>query len=129
METAKERIEAILTHGGFRNVTAFASLLGLSSPQKIYDILSGKVKSISSDLADKIFQVFPEINHEWVMTGRGEMLSAGAVKVGGSNYGRIHSDDISLNPESVSITTADVRELISQNGKLIDIIRELTKKQ
>ena len=57
------------------------------------------------------------------------MLRTGDVQVGGSNFGRIHSDDISLNPESVSITSADVRELISQNGKLIDIIMELTKKQ
>jgi len=126
MVTAQERIEAILTYGGVRNVTAFASMLGLNSAQKIYDIQSGKVKSISPDLADKIFQVFPELSQEWVLSGRGEMIRGG-VQVGGPNFGRIQSDDINLGAESVSITSSDVRELISQNGKLIDIIKELTK--
>lgn len=127
MVTAQERIEAILKYGGVRNVTAFASMLGLHSAQKIYDIQSGKVKSISPDLADKIFQAFPELSQEWVLSGRGEMLRGRDVSVGGSNFGRIHSDDINISPESVSITSDDVRELISQNGKLIDIIKELTK--
>lgn len=127
MVTAKERIEAILTYGGFRNVSAFAGVLGLSGAQKIYDIQSGKVKSISPDLADKIFLAFPELNQEWVLSGRGEMLRGG-VQVSGSNFGRIQSDDIHMAPGNVVISTEDVRELISQNGKLIDIIKELTKK-
>lgn len=118
MITASERIEAILRHGGFRNVTAFANLLGLNSPQKIYDIQSGKVKSIAPDLANKIFQVFPEINQEWILEGRGEMLRDGAT-----------STKETADQDSVTITSAEVRELISQNGKLIDIIMELTKKQ
>lgn len=118
MITAGERIEAILRHGGFRNVTAFANVLGLNGPQKIYDIQSGKVKSISTDLADKIFQVFPELNQEWVLSGRGDMMRDGS---GPQNTNE--------EQDCVSITSAEVRELISQNGKLIDIIRELTKKQ
>ena len=117
MITANERIEAILRHGGFRNVTAFANLLGLNGPQKIYDIQSGKVKSIAPDLADKIFQVFPELNQEWVLCGRGEMF----------RYDAPTSNE-NVDQDSITITSAEVRELIYQNGKLIDIIKELTKK-
>ena len=118
-----------MTYGGFKKVTAFANALGLSGPQQIYDIQSGKTKSISAELAAKIFLVFPEVNQEWVLKGGGEMMSSRHVQVGGSNFGRIQSDNISLNQDSVQISSADVRELISQNGKLIDIIKELTKKQ
>lgn len=128
MMSAKERIDALVAYGGFKNVTALAGALNLNGAQKIYDIQSGKTKSISSDLADKIFLVFPELNRDWVLSGRGEMTRNGNVHVAGSNSGRIYSDDVNVAPEGVSISSEDVRELISQNGKLIDIIRELTKK-
>lgn len=128
MMTAKERIDALVAYGGFKNVTAFASALSLNGAQKIYDIQSGKTKSISADLADKIFLVFPELNREWVLSGRGEMIRSGNVHVAGSNNGRIYSDNVQVAPEGVAISSEDVRELISQNGKLIDIIKELTKK-
>jgi len=119
----------MIHYGGFKNVKAFASALGLKTVQVLYDIQSGKTRSISDALADRILLVFPEMSRGWILSGEGDMLRTGSVQVGGSNFGRIQSDDINLNPESVSITTADVRELISQNGKLIDIIKELTKKQ
>lgn len=126
--SAKERIDALITYGGFKNATALAGALNLNGAQKIYDIQSGKTKSISSDLADKIFLVFPELNRDWVLSGRGEMTRNGNVHVAGANNGRIYSDDVNVAPEGVSISSEDVRELISQNGKLIDIIKELTKK-
>ena len=119
MMTAQQRIEAILDHGGFKNVTTFANVLGLAGPQKIYDIQSGKVKSISADPANKIFQVFPELNQEWVTSGNGDMLRPGF-----QDSSRINGDG----KDSVTISYADVHELISQTGKLIDIILEVTKK-
>ena len=128
MVTAKERIDALVAYGGFKNVTALASALDLNGPQQIYDIRSGKTKSISAELADKIFLVFPELSKDWVLSGRGEMIRNGNVHVAGSNNGRIYSDDVNVQPEGVSISASDVKELISQNGKLIDIIKELTRK-
>lgn len=117
----------MINYGGFKNVKAFALALGLKTVQVIYDIQSGKTKGISDALAERILLVFPEMSRGWILSGEGEMLRGGRVQVGGSNFGRIQSDDINLSPESISITSADVRELISQNGKLIDIIQELTK--
>ena len=56
------------------------------------------------------------------------MIRNGNVHVAGSNNGRIYSDDVNMQPDGVSISASDVKELISQKGKLIDIIKELTKK-
>ena len=128
--SAIERIDAVCKYGGFRTLKALAKTIGLKTPQRLYDIQSGKTKDISTDLGEKILLVYQEINPDWVYRGEGAMLKSGNnIQVGGSNFGRIHSDDINMNPDSVVITSADVRELISQNGKLIDIIKELTKKQ
>ncbi len=37
-------------------------------------IMTGKNRSISSELAEKITLMIPEINPEWLLWGRGEML-------------------------------------------------------
>ena len=119
MTSPQERIDAIVRYGGFKNIKAFVSALDLKGPQIIYDIQSGKTKNISDNLAERILLVFPEINRAWLLSGDGDML-------------RMMPDPKlmkTVNQESVAITSAEVRELISQNGKLIDIIRELTKKQ
>jgi len=123
--TPAERIEEVLRYTR-TNVKTLSERLGYARPQGLYDVAAGRTKTISQDLARKIITAWPEISQAWLLTGDGEMLRGG-VQVGGSNFGRIQSDDINLGAESVSITSADVRELISQNGKLIDIIQELTK--
>ena len=110
-----------------KNVKALAQRLD-ENQQILYDLKSGKTQDISGRVANKIFLVFPELNREWVLSGRGEMIRSGNVHVAGSNNGRIYSDNVQVAPEGVAISSEDVRELISQNGKLIDIIKELTKK-
>ena len=125
--TPAERLEEVLKYTR-TNVKSLSERLGYARPQGLYDVAAGRTKTISQDLARKIVTAFPEISQAWLISGEGEMIR-GNVQVGGSNFGRIQSDDINLNPDSVVISSADVRELISQNGKLIDIIKELTKKQ
>ena len=56
------------------NVKQFSEKLGMRRAQAIYDIVSGKTKRISDNLANKIISVFPEINKAWLFTGEGEML-------------------------------------------------------
>ncbi len=124
--TPAERLEEVLKYTR-TNVKTLSERLGYARPQGLYDVAAGRTKTISQDLARKIVTAFPEISQAWLISGEGEMLR-GNVQVGGSNFGRIQSDDINLNPDSVVISSADVRELISQNGKLIDIIKELTSK-
>lgn len=46
-----------------------------AKPQNMYDIRSGKVRSLSPTLADKILAVFPKYSRSWLITGEGEMLN------------------------------------------------------
>ena len=70
---ASERITQILDYLHI-NAKAFATTLGYERPQIIYDVLKGKTKSISLDLADKIVAVYTDINKVWLLTGIGNML-------------------------------------------------------
>lgn len=49
-----------------------ALMVGLN-PQNMYDIKSGKAKSVSKRIADKIIAVFPQYMKSWILTGEGEM--------------------------------------------------------
>ncbi|MBR1526853.1 MAG: hypothetical protein IJ640_09390 [Prevotella sp.] len=60
-------------------------------PQNMYDIKSGKAKSVSASIADKIVSAFPKYSRTWVITGEGNMYSHpqsitgdGNVQVGGN---------------------------------------------
>lgn len=71
---AKERIEKIADYYNL-SVKALSEKIGLDRPQALYDILKGKTKSVSYNMAERINSVFPEINRIWLLTGEGEMLS------------------------------------------------------
>ena len=70
---ANERISAILNHYGL-SAKALSDKLGLDRAQAIYDILSGKTKSITEKMANKIISVFSDISKSWLMSGEGDML-------------------------------------------------------
>lgn len=55
------------------NTLNFSREIGVT-PQQIYDIKSGKIKSITANLAAKIVSRYPEISLNWLLTGKGEML-------------------------------------------------------
>lgn len=63
----------LAVHAGCRNMKALAQLLG-QNPQVLYDLKSGKTKEISGRLANKIFLVFPDVSHSWLLNGEGEMI-------------------------------------------------------
>ena len=69
---ASERIEAILKTYNISAKT-LSERAGMDRPQAIYDILSGKTKSITEKMAGKIISVFPDISLSWFMSGVGEM--------------------------------------------------------
>lgn len=60
------------------NANKLANELGLNSNVSIYHIRNGR-HNISANLAEKIVSRFPEINYEWLLTGRGPMLKDGVV--------------------------------------------------
>lgn len=71
--TASEKIGELLKHLRL-NAKVFAERLGYERPQVIYDILKGKTKRISSELAYKITSVFPDVNRSWLLADEGVML-------------------------------------------------------
>ena len=83
---AKERIEAILDYYNI-NAKAFSERLEMDRAQAIYDILSGKTKSITEKMAIKIISVFSEISKSWLMSGDGEMLNGSIHKF------ELHTDE------------------------------------
>lgn len=75
-----ERIDAVLKHTRM-NVKSLSERLGYARPQGLYDVASGRTKTISQDLARKISTAFPEISQAWLLSGEGEMLWAPAPRV------------------------------------------------
>ncbi|MCF0184272.1 MAG: helix-turn-helix transcriptional regulator [Bacteroidaceae bacterium] len=69
----KERIDAVLASTGL-SAAAFAKRLGVKTTQTIYDLTSGKTRTLSSDVLTKIASCFPQFSVEWLMTGEGEMF-------------------------------------------------------
>lgn len=56
-----------------KNKAAFARSIG-AEPTQVYDILSGKTKSITESFARKIVDNYKEIRLSWLLTGEGSML-------------------------------------------------------
>lgn len=73
MLSASERINAVIQHSGM-SARAFSERIGMARPQAIYDIQSGKTKSITPKMVSAIAERWPEIDKYWLMTGEGKML-------------------------------------------------------
>lgn len=56
------------------NAAQFAKSIGVH-PTQIYDLQSGKTKSISPAMADKILAKYPQFSKLWLLTGEGEMIN------------------------------------------------------
>ena len=68
----KERLEAIIKYTGKR-INALAKDLGFPNGNVLYNI-KGERNGISASLATKIAERYPEINQNWVWTGKGTMI-------------------------------------------------------
>lgn len=72
-EILSYRIDKLLEESKL-NAPSFARAIGCSTPQAIYDLLSGKTKSLSPSMQHKILSYMPGVNLQWLLTGEGEML-------------------------------------------------------
>lgn len=70
--TSKERIEKVICWAGL-TTSSFATQIGLSSPQSLYQIKAGK-HNLSRTIAERICDRYPEISFGWLFAGEGEML-------------------------------------------------------
>ena len=62
-----ERIKQIIDYKGI-SIRKFSEKIGISHS------LLNNIKVIGSDKLENILNIFPEINPEWLLTGRGNML-------------------------------------------------------
>lgn len=94
---ASDIIDKILKDKGL-NAKSFSERLGLERPQAIYDIQKGKTKSISSQMADKITSVFPDISKVWLLTGEDFTTENNPSTAKYPNKDNFFSDDYRLVP-------------------------------
>lgn len=71
--SASALINKILETEGIK-AAAFARNIGVH-PTQIYDLQSGKTKSVSAEMADKIVAYYPKYNKYWLLTGDGDMTN------------------------------------------------------
>ena len=71
--SASALINKILETEGIK-AAAFARNIGVH-PTQIYDLQSGKTKSVSAEMANKIVAYYPKYNKYWLLTGEGEMTN------------------------------------------------------
>ena len=68
-----DRIKAIVDYSGL-SIPKFAYQIGVQTPQAIRDLMSGKTRSLSKDMQQKILSYMPSLNAAWLFTGEGDML-------------------------------------------------------
>ena len=68
------RIEKVAEYYGI-SMLALSKRIGRKDAQVFYDMKSGKVQGISSNLLEKFKESLPEINMVWLQTGEGDMLA------------------------------------------------------
>lgn len=76
--SAAEIIQAILENEGI-GPTQLAKDIGIGRPQAIYDIINGKVKTVTPKMADKIKAAKPIYSRSWLVSGVGQMLDVDGV--------------------------------------------------
>lgn len=127
-----------------QELTAYFKRLGVTqeeiaskfevSQQYISALLSGK-KAFGKKQAQKFYELYG-ISPSWLLTGEGSMISptGNNAQVIGYNTGTaINGNGAVVNPKSEKEDTIarmqnQIDELISQNGKLLNIIDRLTSK-
>lgn len=113
------------------NQAEFAQLSGISRTQ-FSELVTGKRK-ISDKTIHKIISSFPEINEDWLKTGKGEMLKNSAsaqnhsVSMAGEeikeNNIRVNSDDkIAMLVAEIAAQRRLTEKVLEQNSELIAII-------
>lgn len=71
--TPSQRILELIRANGL-NPKSFSEVLGYDRPQVVYDLIKGRTQNVSSSMADKILQAFPDVSRVWLLTGSGQMI-------------------------------------------------------
>ena len=93
--------------------------------------LIGKARKGASDLGrntiEKILRVYTDLNRDWLLTGKGNMLKEELVSTNSENTNQ-QSDDMTVQEllEAIKRRDRQMDEMLSQQGRLIDVIEALS---
>jgi len=73
-QTPKEVLNSLAEHYNI-SLSELAKRAGYDRPQSFYDVVNGKTKKISAQMAKGISSVFPQVSLPWILTGEGDMLN------------------------------------------------------
>lgn len=117
-----DRLRRVLEWSG-KSQRAFGDTIGFSSAT-LNNYLLRKRDSIDASLLISIISTYREINSDWLLTGRGEMLkdfnSVAELKEDRVPYG--------INSDPMQSLIKQQSELISQQKNIIDDLREEIKR-
>lgn len=105
----KERITAVLSYAEL-SASAFAKKIGAKTTQAIYDLISGKTKTLSPDILNKVISCYPDLSIEWLVRGDGEMLKPGVQQI---SYGDM-SPNLNGKGNSVNFVTEDLKIFVEE---------------
>lgn len=87
---SSDKLEKLLS---YFNTTKNKLGVEINKRQSLYDIANGKIKSFSPDLVSSILKVFPNVNGDWLLYDKGEMLKP-------SNYIQKEQEPIIINEKT-----------------------------
>lgn len=116
------RLEEFLAFKGISN-QKFEKLIGMSNGS--FAIQVKRNGSIGSAKLEKCLIEFPEINAEWLLTGKGEMLkSFDKVSEPGANYNRANETDLVHFVDKNEQLIEHLNNLIRDKDKIINLLEE-----
>lgn len=129
----KDRIKAILDYYHL-TVNEFVTQTKVKTGQAVYDLLSGKTKSISSSMEDKILSCFQDVNRAWLLTGEGEMIKPSIQQtLNGDNNTQIAGNNNRINmPSTIDKAIneiAEQRKLVAKAQEQIDRLISLLERR
>lgn len=129
----KDRIKAILDYYQL-SVNEFVTQTRVKTGQAIYDLLSGKTKSISQSMEDKILSCFQDVNRAWLLTGEGEMIKPSVQQMlNGDNNTQIAGNNNHVNlPSTLDKAIneiAEQRKLVAKAQEQIDRLISLLERR
>lgn len=129
----KDRIKAILEYYHL-SVNEFVTQTRVKTGQAVYDLLSGKTKSISQSMEDKILSCFQDINRAWLLTGEGEMIKQSVQQMlNGDNNTQIAGNNNHVNlPSTLDKAIneiAEQRKLVAKSQEQIDRLISLLERR
>ncbi len=99
MKNGAEILNEVLELTG-KTKNSLAKAINLKRSQNLYDIESGKVKNISSELSEKITLAFPHISREYLLTGEGNMIlgkgESNNITISDSSKKQVHKKDLAI---------------------------------